>query len=372
MNNDAMPYARSAVVLLPISETSSEHERHTQQALGIKIAKLLDCPFLGTYDPRVNAQRALYFIPSDTLIGREHYRGLGIDSGEDFFGGLVSQPFMATKAITHPLLNADAQRPDAWPLDFSQRAIGAVLHGYTVFSLDEGLQAGIQLLRHGPLRIKPVRATGGRNQIRVASDAQLIAALAPLNPAEIARWGLVLEEDLREVATFSVGQVSIGGLTASYYGTQQLTRDNHGASVYGGSAVRLVRGDYDALLNLQPPEHIRKAIAQAQSYERAAMATLPDFIASRRNYDVAQGLDAQGSRRSGVLEQSWRVGGASAAEILGLGALAENPTQQSVRASTHECYGHATAPPHANMLYQGDDPAIGRITKFALVEADVA
>lgn len=371
MNNDAIPHARPAVVLLPASETTSEHERHTQQTLGINIAKLLGSSFLGTYDPQANAQQTLYFIPSDTLIGREHYSGLGIHSDQDFFGGLVSHPFMATKAITHPLLNANAQRPDAWPQDFSQCATGAVLRGYTVFSLDEGLQAGIQLLRHGPLRVKPVRATGGRNQTRVDNHAELIAALAQLNPIEIASWGLVLEEDLREVATYSVGQVNIGGMTASYYGTQQLTRDNGGAEVYGGSAVRLVRGGYDSLFDLQPPEHIRKAIAQAQSYERAAIATLPDFIASRRNYDIAQGLDAQGNRRSGVLEQSWRIGGASAAEVFGLLALVESPALQSVRASTHERYGDATAPLHATMLYQGDDPAIGRITKFALVEPDV-
>lgn len=376
MNNDATSQVKSAVVLLPVSETTSEHERHTQHALGIKIAKLLGCPFLGAYnprasDPQTSAQEALYFIPSDTLIEHEHYRSLGIQTDEDFFGGLVSQPFMATKAITHPLFGADAQRPEGWSLAFSQQTKNAVLRGYTVFSLNEGLQAGSQLLGYGPLRLKPVRATGGRNQTRIASREELVAALACLNEDEITQWGLVLEEDLRQVATYSVGQVSIGGMTASYYGSQRLTRDNTGTLVYGGSALRLVRGGYDELLALRPPAHIELAIGQARAYEQAAFANLPGFMASRRNYDIAQGLNAQGKQCSGVLEQSWRIGGASAAEVFGLLALAESPALHCVQASTHELYGDAAPPLHANMLYQGDDPSIGRISKFALVEPDV-
>src|SRR5262249_20209871 len=39
------------------------------------------------------------------------------------------------------------------------------------------------------------------------------------------------------------------------------------------------------------------------------------FAASRRNYDVAQGIDADGWPQSGVLEPSWHVGGASSAEL---------------------------------------------------------
>jgi len=371
MQNDATPQAKSAVVLLPANGPGSEHERHTQHALGIKLAKLLGCPFLGTYTPRTSTQDGLYFIPSDTLVGHQQYRSLGIESSDDFFGGLVEQPFMATKAITHPLFDAKARRPEAWPLAFSQQTDGSVLRGYTVFSLDDGLHAGLRLLQHGPLRIKPVRATAGRNQTRVGNDEELVAALSCLSQDETALWGLVLEEDLRQVNTYSVGQVSIGGLHASYYGSQQLTRDNTGAQVYGGSALRLVRGGYDQLLGLQPPEHIKLAITQAQAYEQAAFATLPGFMASRRNYDIAQGLSAEGKPRSGVLEQSWRVGGASAAEILGLLALAESPALRCVRAATHEVYGDAAPPLHAEMLYQGDDPEVGRITKFALVEPDV-
>jgi len=42
----------------------------------------------------------------------------------------------------------------------------------------------------------------------------------------------VLEEELGDVTTYSVGQVRVAGLVASYCGTQSLTTDNSGATVY--------------------------------------------------------------------------------------------------------------------------------------------
>ena len=45
------------------------------------------------------------------------------------------------------------------------------------------------------------------------------------------------------------------------------------------------------------------------------MAAFPGLFASRCNYDVVTGADGVGKHHSGVLEQSWRAGGASGAEI---------------------------------------------------------
>src|SRR5690606_25164299 len=127
--------------------------------------------------------------------------------------------------------------------------------------------------------------------------------------------GLVLEEDLNEPATFSVGQIVVAGQTASYVGTQHLTRDNYGETVYGGSTLDVVRGDYTQLTLLKLSEKERLAISQARKYEEAAFACFPELLLSRRNYDIAQGINASGDFCSGVLEQSWRIGGASGAEI---------------------------------------------------------
>ena len=84
---------------------------------------------------------------------------------------------------------------------------------------------------------------------------------------------------------------------------------------------------------------VRMAAEQALAYHRAALLFFPGMFASRCNYDVAQGIDDGGQWRSGVLEQSWRIGGASGAEVGALHALQDDPELRMVRASTHEVYG---------------------------------
>jgi hypothetical protein len=221
------------------------------------------------------------------------------------------------------------------------------------------------------VRLKPARARGACGQAVAADAAGLDAALAALDPAELARHGLVLEEDLAEVTTHSVGQVRAAGLVASYWGTQRLTPDHRGAAVYGGSDLVVARGGFDALAGLDLTPETRLALAQARAYDAAAAACFPGLVASRRNYDVAQGFDAGGRRRSGVLEQSWRVGGASGAEIAALEAFRADPALRVVRASTREVYGEESAappPPHAAVYFRGADGRVGPLTKYALVE----
>ncbi|HEX6362600.1 MAG TPA: DUF3182 family protein, partial [Albitalea sp.] len=101
-----------------------------------------------------------------------------------------------------------------------------------------------------------------------------------------------------------------------------------------------------------------------------ALASFAGMFASRSNYDVAQGVDATGGRCSGVLEQSWRIGGASGAEVAALAALRDDASLPVVRASTVEVHGPLAAPPAgATVYYAGVDPQVGPITKYAEVHA---
>jgi hypothetical protein len=186
---------------------------------------------------------------------------------------------------------------------------------------------------------------------------------------ELARFGLVVEQNLSDVTTYSVGQVRVANMVATYHGTQLLTTNNKGAEIYGGSDLVVVRGDFDALLASTPSEDVRLAIAQARVYNDAADECLPGFVSSRRNYDVASGVDAMGNRRSGVLEQSWRPGGATGAEIGALEAFAAHPSLRAVRAFTREIYGESLAlPANAAVYFSGIDPHVGRMTKYAWTE----
>jgi hypothetical protein len=227
--------------------------------------------------------------------------------------------------------------------------------------------AGQRLLEHGPIRLKPVHATAGRGQRVVTSMTELVEALETIDAADLAEAGLVLEENLSAVTTYSIGQVRVADLTATYYGTQRLTADNAGDEVYGGSDLVIARGGFDALSRLPLTQSVRLALEQARTYD-AATRVFSGMFASRRNYDVVQGLDPEGKQRSGVLEQSWRIGGATGAEIAALEAFRADPRLEVVRASTYEIYGASQPPPpHATVYFRGEDEHVGWLTKFAVV-----
>src|SRR5207244_3884041 len=83
-------------------------------------------------------------------------------------------------------------------------------------------------------------------------------------------------------------------------------------------------------------------------------------FASRRNYDVARGLDAEGRWCCGVLEPSWRLGGASGPEVAALEAFRAGPALTVVRAWCVGVYGPCgEPPPQAVVHFRGVDDRLG-------------
>ncbi|RZI44077.1 DUF3182 family protein [Herbaspirillum sp. HC18] len=346
-----------------------DHENATHEELAKKLAALRNEEYAGVHDAACRYDRPLYFVPNDTLAGTSLARELGIRDEQDLFGGVVPYPFVATKTITHGLPAAGAYAPEGWSENFAQRVRDVVLPGYTAFSREDARTAGLRLLERGAVRLKKPSGIGGLGQSVVTDAAQLEVEIDAIKDEEIAHEGIVLECNLAEPETRSVGQVRIGGLIASYCGTQRLTADNNGAEVYGGSDLLVVRGDFDKLLQLPLEDKMHTAIAQARRYHDAAMASFAGMFASRSNYDIAQGMDDADRWHSGVLEQSWRIGGATGAELAALAAFRDDPTLQAVRASTTEIYGRNPAlPPDADVYFQGNDRHVGPITKYARLE----
>ncbi|MBK3915951.1 DUF3182 family protein [Pseudomonas stutzeri] len=369
MNAQTSQNSRRVVLTHANRPNEPQHERVVHAALAERLAALLGLTYGGDYDPTRRYEAQPYLVPSGTVVGLREAQALGLCGESDLFGGVVPQAFVETKAITHPLIRPDAAAPVGWSRDFSTQVKGSVLAGYSVFSLEDARDAGRRLLHEGSVRIKPVRATGGRGQQRVDDSDALDQALFALDEQELAEYGLVLEAHLEHVTTFSVGQVRVGGRLASYYGTQRLTEDNAGNEVYGGSDLVVVDGDFEALLALDLTETTRLAVSQAQVYDEAASACYRNFFASRRNYDIAKGIDGRGQPRSGVLEQSWRIGGASSAEIAALELFRQGTGARVVRASSLEIYGRERpAPAGATILYQGQDEEVGFVTKCVVVE----
>ena len=361
---------RGVVVTYSLGATARRngHEASTRKEIARRLAAFTGFAYEGEYDPLRRYAAPPYFVPSDTLTSGTASR-IGIRGEHDLFGGVVPHPFVATKTITHPLVDVRSYAPPGWCAEFPRRVADVVLDGFSAFAKEDALLAGRWLLERGTVRIKLATGIAGLGQSTVDNAADLARALDAINPEEMARSGAIVEQNLIDVTTYSVGQVRVADVVGTYYGTQYLTTNNRGAEVYGGSEITVVQGDFDALLALQLPEGIRLAIAQARAYDDAARQCFDGFYASRCNYDVAQGRDAAGRHRSGVLEQSWRPGGASGAEIGALEAFRANPLLRTVRAISREVYGAAPVlPVDAAVYFSGIDAHVGPLTKYAWTE----
>jgi hypothetical protein len=360
----------SGIVVLYFSRFGKPLQWHHKVVLNSAakaIAKIKGYDFGGNYEARRDYSGPRFFVPGDTLLGHEA-SFLGIHCSNDLYGGVVPHLFMKTKAITHGLVDRHAERPLGWSRAFAERVREIVLPGYTVFSNRDAWVAATRMLTRGPIRLKKPLSASGKDQTVVTTLNELDAALEKVTADEMATYGLVLEENLRQVRTFSIGEVAVGSLTVSYHGTQRTVRDNEGWPVYGGSDLACVRGGWESLNALPMPPEVCAAVAAARRYDEAA-EEFPGFMASRRNYDIALGIGADGRPRSGVLEPSWRMGGASSAELAALAAFARDPSLQIVHASHVEEYGKSRrAPAEAIVDFQGDDPEAGPLLRYTIVK----
>ncbi len=363
--------ARGVVVTYPVGDAALHHGHMagTRREIARRLAGLTGYAYAGDYDALRHAGATSYFVPSDTL-DRETARDAGIDSEADLFGGVVPHAVVATKTITHPLVDSRSRPPAGWSAEFPRRVAGVVLDGASAFTREDAKVAGRRLLESGPVRVKPGGGIAGLGQSVVDNMGDLDRAVDALDPEDLSRLGVVIEENLTDVTTYSIGQVRVADLVATYYGTQSTTTNNRGAEVYGGSEITVVRGGFDAFETWHMAEDIALAIDQARAYDAAASECFDGLYASRRNYDVAQGRTARGRTKSGVLEQSWRVGGASGAEIGALEAFRADPSLRIVRAMTREVYGDSpSVPPDAVVYFSGIDEQVGPLTKYAVTEA---
>jgi hypothetical protein len=349
-----------------------DHDASSKAKVAESLASLLGLDFAGEFDLSLPSQAPVYLVPSDTLPSLAAARRLGIRGVEDLFGGVVPAAFVATKVVSHPLVRPDAAAPPGWSTLCAESVRDAALPGYSVFSASDAHEAAVRLLRGGSLRVKDPAGVGGLGQWVVRDEDELEEHLTRFGDDMLGRHGLVLERNLNDVVTYSVGHVRVGHHRASYYGTQGLTRNHQGLDVYGGSSLVVCRGGFEDLLGHDMEPQVHQAVEQALAFHRAIMQGYPDLIASRCNYDVAFGVDDHGQAHGGVLEQSWRIGGASGAEAAALHAFAADPSLQRVRASTCEIYAdQVQLPAGAWLLYDGPDRQGGRLVKFAQVTKDV-
>jgi len=357
----------------------SEHDYASKAAVARAIAALLEVDYLGEVEAgHVDAQYLAlrpFWVPSHTLEPRDDPAALGIAGPQDCFGGLVTHAYIGSKLISHPLVAPDAAAPPGWSAAFGAAVRELVLPGRSVFTPADARRAADELFPLGSIRVKEPDGVGGSGQTVVEDADALARCLERLGAQRLRRDGLVLEQNLHdEVTTCSVGQVQVGPWLASYHGTQHNTRNGRGHEVYGGSQLAVTLGGFETLAGAALDDSVRIAVEQAVAFHAGVQRCYPGMFASRCNYDVIQGRDARGAWHSGVLEQSWRIGGASGAEIAALQAFADDPDLRCVRASTCERYGDAAGPlpPRAQVRYDGLDQHGDRLVKYVEVAAGAA
>jgi len=345
---------------------ASGHDRESRANVARRLAQVMHWQYGGAYDPGVRYGAPLYVVPHDALL-TDQAAVLGIRGPHDLFGGVVPHAFIATKAITHPLLAPDAAAPVGWSHACAELMGGAALRGYTAFERGDAKAAARELLRDGPVRIKSVLGIGGAGQHLVRTEEEIDAALAAIGDDELALAGVAIEEHLENAVTYSVGAVTLPGIEIAYCGTQTCVRNPRGHDVYGGSTLDVIRGGFDELLAAGLPQLCFDAVELAQAYDAAAFEAYPEAYASRRNYDVLFGRDAAGRLRAGVLEQSWRIGGASGAEVMALDAFRRDRRRLRIRCATVEVYDDdGVVPDGAFVYYRGVDAYASPLTKYAL------
>ena len=366
--NSLEPHAIHAVVIYfsRLGAPMYTHEKVTLSIVAESIARVNGWSYAGVYDPAERSAAGLFFVADDALMFNEA-QDLGIHCPRQLYGAVAPYPFVKTKAITHGLVSAHAARPYGWSSAFADSMQNAVLPGFTVFSGADARMAAMRLLPLGPIRVKESLGDGGHGQTVVKAIAGLDAFLEKLPLEAIACHGLVLETNLRRATTRSVGQTVIGDRMITYHGTQRAVTNNHGLSVYGGSHLICVRGGWAELEELPMDAETCLAVSQARTYDRNA-DRYPGFLASRRNYDVGQGMDGRGRWRSGVFEASWRSGGASTAELAALMAFTQDSRLQVVEATSVKQFGRRTTiPASAVVHFHGDDPEDGPLLRYTVV-----
>src|SRR5919201_1062619 len=198
----------------------TEHEAATQTAVALMLAELTDCDFGGIWDPTFQYRGRVFFVPEEALVVDEAAQ-LGIASPDDLFGGVVPYRFAKTKAVTHALVAPDATRPPGWCDAFTAAVAPAVLPGFTAFTREDAREAASRLLTTGEARIKKTLASGSRGQ-RVTKTLDAVdAVLETIADDELAECGVVIETNLHDVTTSSVGQVCVDGYASSYVGIQR-------------------------------------------------------------------------------------------------------------------------------------------------------
>lgn len=311
--------------------------------VGRDIADHLGLPYVG--DSQSVQRAADYYPVLARTITREQARILGAENTDDFYGLAVEDLNVVGKSILHP--SVSRRHPAFHREQFAMHVLGQTLPGITGFSKEEilmGYDTGYadaldEALDYGEygLRMKLPNESDGVGQFTVYSKADVASILEGIDDRDIREQGLVLEADVRNPETISVGFAKIGQEQLSFIARQKDARvwvDHNGRKVeqnrYGGAHVVVANGPLQLLLQAtEVSSHDRAAVEKALVFQEAYQRTY-DPLASRLSFDVIFGEGKTGKSLSGISDITGRLGGTCPALMRAAEEFQRDPSVQMV------------------------------------------
>lgn len=248
-----------------------------------------------------------------------------------FLGGLVSEPFDQTKIVVHKRIDKTKTVLKGWSDAVAESLEPYVLPGFSVFDKESADKAIEFLLPGGNIRIKNPLDSGGTGQWTINSQQKYNQIINEIlrtlqdQGTNIAVTGLVFERELINPYELSIGQQFFDGHLLSFIARQKFMRP-FGIKIYTGVEKIFVRGGYAALLSLPLPELAKIAVDQVIRFEQR-LVNKPGIYITRSAYNVLQGYISRSNKShlySGVVEQTWRIGGGTGGDLLAHEAFKHN------------------------------------------------
>lgn len=281
------------------------------------------------------AQSDTYYVPF-AAVHEPLARQVGITGRGDLYGGIVKAPQHADKAILHELPDPIAESPEWYSQSFAKSLGDVALPGFTTFSPNDTITAYNHMRQEGlRVRFKDPASTGGLGQRLVDSHQELSQVMSE-HGQKFSNVGAILEADLADAVTVTVGYVDLAGQIYTWHGRPYDIEYNN-QTRFGGNELTVVRGGFRELRKQCDNSEDLLAVYQAEKVFNA-YSTLGATV-TRATFDAVQGVAANGAFLSGITDPSLRPSASSAAEIRAIEAFVDKPEAQM--AKTRLVYDYA-------------------------------
>lgn len=348
MRKESVLLDQQAIAAAPASHR--EHVRERNSMAGLLIAEnILDVPFVGIGEPTSDSY-CLLGSPIDQAKARE----LKIEKRSDFFGAVILDSRQIHKAAFHPSISGN-NTPPFHSADLASELTkkGVVLPGITAFrEADLVTYFRDEARKDASYRLKISNGSDGEGQHGgITSFEELQKGLRRIGTKDIAENGLILEQEIQNPLTISVGSIVLDGQEYSFYTHQvdEVIEENgeKRTRYLGARDVVVSRGSIAEMpTRYGSPENfaLQKAVAFDQIYHRYTPALL-----SRRSVDVV--MD-QGGTFGGVTDlTTGRIGGTDPGLLLAIKELVSNPSLKTATANVVLDYGHKLEVPEYAVMF---------------------